>query len=112
MAEEQGRTWTETFRVEGGQLLEKVKELVHEGNVRQISIKQGDRVIVSLPVTLGVVAAVIAPLLAAVGAIAAVATGCTIEVVRFEKSSDRPADETSAAPVESTEDIIDADIVE
>ena len=84
MAEEQGRTWTETIRVEGGQLLDKVRELIHEGNVRQINIKQGDRVIVSVPLTLGVVAAIVAPILAAVGAIAALVTDCTIEVLRSE----------------------------
>lgn len=88
MDEEQGTTWTETIKVEGGQLLEKVLELIHAGNVRQVSIKQGDRVIVSLPVTLGVVAAIIAPVLTAVGALAALATHCTIEVVRFESAAE------------------------
>jgi hypothetical protein len=87
MAEDQGKTWTESIQVEGGQLLDKVRELIHEGNVRQISIRQRERVIVTFPLTLGVVAAVVAPLLAAVGAIAALATDCTIEVVR---SGDRP----------------------
>lgn len=94
MAEEQGKTWTETIRVEGGQLLDKVRELIHEGNVRQVSIKQGDRVIVSLPLTLGVVAAIVAPMLAAVGAIAALVTDCSIEVVRSEEPREQPADES------------------
>ena len=97
MADEQGRTWTETISVEGGQLLDKVKELIHEGNVRHISIKQGDRVIVSLPLTLGVVAAIVAPMLAAVGAIAALATDCTIEVVRSEKADDQSAGGSAGA---------------
>lgn len=82
----ENRTWTETIQIEGGQLLDKVKELVHEGNVRQVTIKQGDRTIVAIPLTLGVVAAVIAPMLAAVGAIAALATDCSIVVEREEKS--------------------------
>jgi hypothetical protein len=81
----ENRTWTETIQIEGGQLLDKVKELVHEGNVRQVTIKQGDRTIVAIPLTLGVVAAVIAPMLAAVGAIAALATDCSIVVEREEK---------------------------
>jgi len=85
MAVEQGRTWTETIQLEGGQLLDKVREVIHEGNVRHITIKQDDRVIVALPLTLGVVAAVVAPMLAAVGAIAALATNCSIEIVREEK---------------------------
>jgi hypothetical protein len=82
----ENRTWTETIQIEGGQLLDKVKELVHEGNVRQVTIKQGDRTIVAIPLTLGVVAAVIAPMLAAVGAIAALATDCSIVVEREEKA--------------------------
>jgi hypothetical protein len=82
----ENRTWTETIQIEGGQLLDKVKELVHEGNVRQVTIKQGDRTIVAIPLTLGVVAAVIAPMLAAVGAIAALATDCSIVVEREEKT--------------------------
>jgi hypothetical protein len=93
MAEEQGKTWTETIRVEGGQLLDKVRELIHEGNVRQINIKQGDRVIVSVPLTLGVVAAIVAPILAAVGAIAALVTDCTIEVLRSDSVVDAEATE-------------------
>ena len=91
MAEEQGRTWTETITVGGGQLLDKVLELIHAGNVRQISIKRGDRVIVSLPVTLGAVAAIVAPVLVAVGAVAALATHCTIEVVRYESAPEQQA---------------------
>jgi hypothetical protein len=85
MAEEQSRTWTETIQLEGGQLLDKVREVIHQGNVRRITIKQDDRVIVALPLTLGVVTAVVAPMLAAVGAIAALATNCSIEIVREEK---------------------------
>lgn len=68
MDEEQGTIWTETIKVEGGQLLEKVLELICTGSVRQVSIRHGDRVIVSLTVTLGVVAAIVAPVLPAVGA--------------------------------------------
>lgn len=81
----ENRTWTETIQIEGGELLDKVKELIHEGNVRQITIKQGERTIVSFPLNVGLVAAVIAPMLAAVGAIAALATDCSIVVEREEK---------------------------
>jgi non-ribosomal peptide synthetase component E (peptide arylation enzyme) len=107
MTEEQSKTWTETIRVEGGQLLDKVRELIHEGNVRQISIKQGDRVIVSLPLTLGVVAAVIAPMLAAVGAIAALVTDCSIEIERSETVREaepgEPGGEVDQPLIESVE---------
>jgi hypothetical protein len=74
---------TETFRVNGEDLLKKVKQLIHEGNIRKITIedKSGKPIIV-LPLTLGVVGAVLAPPLAAIGAIAALITECTLKVER------------------------------
>lgn len=78
------RTWTETFKVEGGQLLDKVKQIIREGNVRRVIIKQGDRVVAEFPLTVGVVGAVFAPMLAAVGAIAALVTECSIVIERSE----------------------------
>ena len=80
MAEE--RTWWETIKVEGGELLERVKALIHEGNVRRIVIRQGERSVAEFPLTVGVVGTVAAPVLAAVGAIAALLTNCSIEVQR------------------------------
>src|SRR5207237_10353682 len=76
------RTYKESFKVAADQLLDAVKRLVHEGNVRRVIIKQDGRTIAEFPLTVGVIGAVIAPLLAAVGAIAAVITDCTIEVDR------------------------------
>ena len=78
----------ETIKVEGGQLIDKVKELIHKGNVRRITIKQGERTIVELPLTLGVLGAALAPELAAIGAIAALLTDCTIEIERDEPTPD------------------------
>jgi hypothetical protein len=77
------KKYRETFRVEGDELLAKVKELIHEGNVRRIIIKgkQG-KTLVEFPLTIGVVGAVLAPMLAAVGAIAALVTECSITVER------------------------------
>lgn len=72
----------EQFKVEGGQLLDRVKQLLHEGNVRRIVIKQGGRTVAEFPLTVGVIGAVGAPMLAAVGAIAALLTDCTIDVER------------------------------
>ncbi|MFH1542073.1 MAG: DUF4342 domain-containing protein [bacterium] len=73
----------EELKVKGKELTEKVKNLVSEGNVRKISIKDKDgNVILSIPLTIGVVGAVLAPILAAVGAIAALVTDCTITVER------------------------------
>ncbi|MBL7202497.1 MAG: DUF4342 domain-containing protein [Anaerolineae bacterium] len=72
---------TEEFRVTGEGLLAKVKELVHQGNIRHIAIKnEKGRVLIDIPLTLGVVGAVLAPQLAAIGAIAALVTDCTIVV--------------------------------
>jgi uncharacterized protein DUF4342 len=77
-------TWKETFKVSGTQLLDAVKKLLHEGNVRRVIIKQDTRTIVEFPLTVGVIGAVLAPVLAMVGALAAVLTECTIEVERTE----------------------------
>ncbi len=78
------RTWWESIKVEGGELLDKVRSLIREGNVRRIIIRQGDRSVAEFPLTVGVVGAVAAPVLAAVGALAALLTKCTIEVQRVE----------------------------
>ena len=76
------RTFTESFKVAADQLVDAVKRLVHEGNVRRVIIKQEGRTVVEFPLTIGVVGTVLAPVLAAVGAVAAFMTECTIEVER------------------------------
>ena len=83
-----GKTW-ESFKVKGDDLLGRVKEILHEGNVRRVVIKQGTRTIVEFPVTVGVVGALAAPSLAAIGALAALLTECTIEVER--ERDEKPA---------------------
>jgi hypothetical protein len=80
------RTFKESFKVAGDQLVDAVKKILHEGNARRVIIKQDNRSIVEFPLTVGVVGAVLAPVLAAVGALAAVLTECTIEVERDERS--------------------------
>lgn len=73
----------EYFRVSGEGLLKKVKELIKEGNVRKITIEdKSGKEIVAFPLTVGLVGAVLAPMLAAVGAVAALVTECTIKVER------------------------------
>jgi hypothetical protein len=73
----------EEFKVKGDELLAKVKQIIKEGNVRQITIKDKDgKTLVVLPLTVGVVGAVLVPVLAAVGTIAALVTECTITVER------------------------------
>jgi hypothetical protein len=72
----------DTVVTTGGEVIETIKNLIHEGNVRRVSIKQDGHTIAEFPLTLGVVGATLAPALAAMGAIAALVTDCTIEVER------------------------------
>jgi hypothetical protein len=76
---------TEEFKVEGEKLLAKIKELIHEGNIRKVIIKDKEgKTLMEIPMTFGVVGALIAPQLAAVGAIAALLTEATIVVEKGE----------------------------
>jgi len=76
---------TEEFRVEGEKLITKVKELLHEGNIRRIIIKDKEgKTVMEIPMTLGVVGVLIAPQLAAIGAIAALITEATIVIEKSE----------------------------
>jgi hypothetical protein len=84
--------WTEEFSVKSGEVVDKVKELVHQGNVTKIRVKQDDKVLVEIPVTLGAISAVFLPQLAALGVLVAVLKRCTIEVVR---RGDGAAEETA-----------------
>ena len=78
-----GKTFTESFKLKGEQVLNKIKELIKEGNVRKVTILNSeDKEIMSFPLTIGVVGAVFAPVLAAVGAPAALVGDCTITVER------------------------------
>lgn len=72
----------EEFFVRGNELVEKVKELVKKGNVTRIRVKQDDKVLVEVPVTAGVVGAVLAPQLTVIGAVAALVSKCTVEIER------------------------------
>jgi phage-related minor tail protein len=79
---------TEKFTVDGSQVVEKIKELIHQGNIRRVRLIHRGRPLIYIPLTVGVgvaaVTALAAPVLAAVGAIAALVTECTIEVERVE----------------------------
>ena len=82
----QERPTVESLQAKGSQVIDTIKKLVHEGNVRKISIKQGGVTIAEFPLTFGVVGVALAPVLAAMGAIAALVTDCTIEVERIDES--------------------------
>ena len=81
---------SEKFTVSGSQLVEKVKQLIHEGNIRKVRLLHEGHTIIEIPLSVGapVVAAGIlaAPVLAALGAFAALVTECTIEVEKVEKT--------------------------
>lgn len=78
-----GGSAEDQFKVYGHELVEKIKELIKEGNIRRIIIKnEKDKVMMEIPVTFAVVGAFFAPVLAAVGALAALMTKCRIEVER------------------------------
>ncbi len=83
-------TTTEKFTVSGSQLVEKVKQLIHEGNIRKVRLLHEDRTIIEIPLSIGAPAAALgilaAPVLAAIGAFAALVTECTIEVEKVEKA--------------------------
>jgi uncharacterized protein DUF4342 len=90
-----GRSW-ETFKVKGDELLERVKEILREGNARRVVVKQGSRTVMEFPITVGVVGALAAPVLAAVGALAALLSECTIEVERESEAPPKAAPRRAA----------------
>ena len=83
-------TGSEKFTVSGSQLVEKVKQLIHEGNIRKVRLLHEGRTVIEIPLSIGAPAVAIgilaAPVLAALGAFAALVTECTIEVEKIEKS--------------------------
>lgn len=80
---------TEKFNIKGNQLIEKVKQLIHEGNIRKVRLLHEERTVLEIPLSIGAPAAAItilaAPILAALGAFAALVTECTIEVEKIEQ---------------------------
>jgi hypothetical protein len=80
-------TFRESFKAEGKNVAEKVKQVVHEGNVRRVVVKHEGRTVAEFPLTAGVVGAVLAPVLAAIGALVALMKDCTIEIERIRNGS-------------------------
>lgn len=79
---------TERYTVDGSQLIDKIKELIHQGNIRRVRLIHKGRALIDIPLSVGVPAAaatvLAAPVLAAVAAVAALVTECTLEVERIE----------------------------
>jgi len=84
------RTFKESIKVTADQIVDAVRKAVHEGNVRRVLIKQDTRTIAEFPLTVGVIGAMIAPMLAAIGAIVAVATDCSVEIERVVDDDTTP----------------------
>jgi hypothetical protein len=83
------RTFWPTIETTGEQLLSTIKQLIEAGNVRRIRVRQKDKVIAEFPLTVGVLGTMIAPIAAAIGALTAVLTECTIDVERVEQAEDK-----------------------
>jgi Domain of unknown function (DUF4342) len=82
----ENKTFTEEFSVTGEEILAKIKELIHEGNIRRIIIKDKEgRTLIEVPLTLGVVGVILVPVWAAIGAVAALVTEATIVVEKNEQ---------------------------
>lgn len=79
----------EKYKVAGDKVVSTIKELIHEGNVRHVVIKNEEgRTLIEFPVSIGVAGAVLLPVWAAVGAVAAIVTRCTIEIEREAEDDD------------------------
>jgi hypothetical protein len=97
---ETNSSW-DTFKTGSAAVVEKIKAMIHEGNVRRVIIEQNGRTVAEFPLTAGVVGAVLAPVAAAVGAVVALFKDCTIHVQRASDAgtgraeSDNPAQKAS-----------------
>ena len=87
----------ESFKAEGDQIVEKVKRLIHEGNVRRVIVQHDGRTIAEFPLTAGVVGTLLAPVLAAIGALVALLKDCTIQVERIDTDASRPRETSHVA---------------
>lgn len=82
---EETKTWTEEFQIAGDKLIGSLKEMLHEGNIRRVTIQNEEgKALIDIPLYVGVVGALLAPQLAAIGAIAALVTNCTLIVEKVE----------------------------
>jgi hypothetical protein len=99
VTEQQTSVW-ETLKAESANVIEKLKDVIREGNVRRVVIKQGNNTIAEFPLTVGVVGAVLAPILAAIGALVALVKDCTIHVERGPRTA---GDRTESGPTQDVD---------
>ena len=109
--QEQAKVRIEEFKVKGGQLVDKVREIIEEGNARRVIIKKDERVLIEFPLSVGVggaaAAVFLTPMLAAVGAIAALVTDVSVVIERneddLEEAVEVEADEVASSETASDE---------
>ena len=86
-----------SIKTDGDRIVETLKTLIHNGNVRRVRVTHDGRTVAEFPLTAGVVGVVLAPVLAAIGVLVAMVKDCTIEVERAEPPSARPGESAHAA---------------
>lgn len=91
------KTQWESFKVEGNQLVDTLKKMIHEGNVRRVVVQQGGHTVAEFPLTAGLIGVLLAPVLAAVGVLAAMIEDCTIKVEKVAATSAPAKEETRVA---------------
>ena len=94
------QTRWESIKADGSAVIDKLKDLIREGNVRRVRVRQDSRTIAEFPLTVGVVGAVFAPALAAIGALVAIAKDCTIDIEREATPSWSAKQSTTVLPPE------------
>ena len=90
------KVW-DSIKADGDQIVETLKTLIHDGNVRRVRVKHEGRIVAEFPLTAGVIGVVLAPVLAAIGVLAAMVKDCTIEVERAAQPSAQPGQGEHAA---------------
>src|SRR5207253_10486415 len=91
------KSYYETFSAQTESVINKIKALIHEGNVRRVVVQHQGRTVAEFPLTAGVVGAVLAPVLAAIGALVALLQDCTIQVERDKSAAEREPESRTAA---------------
>jgi hypothetical protein len=90
------KTFWETFKAEGDNVGEKIKDLIHEGNVRRVVVQHQGRTIAEFPLTAGVVGTVLAPVVAAIAALVALLKDCSIHIERLADEAQRQPETKTA----------------
>ena len=90
------KTSWESFKLDGSEIVEKLRDLIHEGNIRRVIVQHEGRTVAEFPLTAGVLGVVLAPVLAAIGALVALLKNCTIQVERSDTANTPPLEQKRA----------------